>query len=327
MATTIKDISAYTGLSTGTISNYINGKGNVSQEKQEIIRKAMNELGYHLNIAGRSLRTNSFKTIGILIPDFGNIYLLKVISIIEESLEHRGYGILVASYSNSPDKEQSLIRYLAGRTDGIIYVPSNMDSDFLNFLNTIRREKPIIIFDETFDGINCDCVIIDSKEATEKAVTALIEKGHKEIGILLGPEGRFTTNERLQGYIKALEANNLPVKNENIAFGDYSKSSGKIMCERLLDKNKNISALFASGYRIMLGVLSVLCERNLSGEIAVFGYDAKDIEDITKPKMHYVYQPYDQIAKEITNLVLLQINEGISDPPKKILLATELRNI
>ena len=327
MAATIKDISAYTGLSTGTISNYINGKGNVSQEKQETIRNAMNKLGYHLNVAGRSLRTNSFKTIGILIPDFGNVYLLRVISIIEDSLEQCGYGILVVSYGHSPEKEQSLIGYLAGRTDGIIYGPSNMDSGFHRYLNTIRREKPIVIFDEVFDGINCDCIIVDSKEATENAVAALIRKGHREIGILLGPKGRFTTNERLYGYKKAHEASHLPIRKENIAFGNYTKSSGKAMCEELLDRNRNITAIFASGYRIMLGVLSVLCERNLSEEIEVFGYDAKDIEDITKPKLPYVYQPYDLIAKEITGLILKQISEGITDPPKRILLAAELRNI
>ena len=327
MAATIKDVSAYTGLSTGTISNYINGKGNVSQEKQKLIREAMNNLGYRLNVAGRSLRTNSFRTIGILIPDFGNVYLLRVISIIEDALEQCGYGILVVSYGHSPDKEQSLIGYLAGRTDGILYVPSNIDSDFLRYLNAIRQEKPIVIFDEVFEGINCDCVIVDSKEVTEKAVTALINKGHREIGILLGPEGRFTTNERLFGYIKAHEASHLPVRQENIVFGDYSKSSGKRMCEELLNRNSAISAVFASGYRIMLGALSVLCERNLSEKIEVFGYDAKDIEDITKPKLPYVYQPYDQIAKEITSLILTQISGGITNPPQRILLAAELRNI
>ncbi len=327
MAATIKDVSAYTGLSTGTISNYINGKGNVSQEKQKLIREAMNNLGYRLNVAGRSLRTNSFQTIGILIPDFGNVYLLRVISIIEDALEQCGYGILVVSYGHSPDKERSLIGYLAGRTDGIIYVPSNMDSGFLRYLNAIRQEKPIVIFDEVFEGIDCDCVIVDSKEVTEKAVTALINKGHREIGILLGPEGRFTTNERLFGYIKAQEASNLPVRQENIVFGDYSKSSGKRMCEELLNRNSAISAVFASGYRIMLGALSVLCDRNLSEKIEVFGYDAKDIEDITKPKLPYVYQPYDQIAKEITSLILTQISGGITNPPQRILLAAELRNI
>lgn len=327
MAATIKDLSLYTGLSTGTISNYLNGKGNVSQDKQIVIKKAMNELGYHLNIAGRNLRTNSFKTIGILIPDFGNIFLLKVINIIEETLDKCGYGILVVSYSNSPEKEHSLIGYLAGRTDGIIYVPSNIDEDFLNYLHMVHQEKPIIIFDETFEGINCDCVIVDSREVTEKAVTALVRKGHKEIGILLGPEERFTTNERRLGYIKALEYNNIPVKNINILFGDYSKSSGKKMCEKLLTGNNSITAIIASGYRIMLGALSILSEKNLSRKIELLGYDANDIEDITQPKLAYVYQPYDQIAKEITELMLMEINEEITNPPQRILLAAELRNI
>ena len=46
---TIKDIAREAGVSHGTVSNVINGRGNVSVEKIQLVWQAAEKLGYKVN--------------------------------------------------------------------------------------------------------------------------------------------------------------------------------------------------------------------------------------------------------------------------------------
>ena len=46
---TIKDIARAAGVSQGTVSNVLNGKGNVSSTKIRQVQQAAQQLGYALN--------------------------------------------------------------------------------------------------------------------------------------------------------------------------------------------------------------------------------------------------------------------------------------
>ena len=53
---TIKDIAREAGVSHGTVSNVINGRGNVSVEKIRLVWQAAEKLGYKVNAKAQSLR-------------------------------------------------------------------------------------------------------------------------------------------------------------------------------------------------------------------------------------------------------------------------------
>ncbi|WP_227522542.1 LacI family DNA-binding transcriptional regulator [Klebsiella oxytoca] len=55
---TIKDIAKIAGVSHGTVSNVLNGRGNVSVEKIEAVQRAAKEVGYQLNAQAQSLRAS-----------------------------------------------------------------------------------------------------------------------------------------------------------------------------------------------------------------------------------------------------------------------------
>ena len=66
MNVTINDIARATGLSTATISKYINHK-KIREENRILIEKAIQELGYTPNRNAQLLRAKNTHTIGILI--------------------------------------------------------------------------------------------------------------------------------------------------------------------------------------------------------------------------------------------------------------------
>ena len=54
---TILDVARLAGVSQGTVSNVLNGKGNVSSEKIRVVEEAAQQLGYTIN--GKSCRSYS----------------------------------------------------------------------------------------------------------------------------------------------------------------------------------------------------------------------------------------------------------------------------
>lgn len=65
---TIKDIAKLAGVSHGTVSNVLNGRGNVSVEKIEAVQRAAKEVGYQLNAQAQSLRASKSR-VALLLPD------------------------------------------------------------------------------------------------------------------------------------------------------------------------------------------------------------------------------------------------------------------
>ena len=60
---TIKDIAREAGVSHGTVSNVINGRGNVSVEKIQLVWQAAEKLGYKVNSKAQSLRQGQDRSI------------------------------------------------------------------------------------------------------------------------------------------------------------------------------------------------------------------------------------------------------------------------
>ena len=65
---TIKDIAQLAGVSHGTVSNVLNGRGNVSMQKILQVEKAAHQLGYSMDERARWLRQPCDHASGIGLP-------------------------------------------------------------------------------------------------------------------------------------------------------------------------------------------------------------------------------------------------------------------
>ncbi len=327
MAITMKDVARHANLSLGTVSNYVNGKASVSNENKLRIEESIRALDYKVNEAARSLKTKSHRTIGVLIPTFGNVFLVKIVNCIEQILREANYAMLVLSYNGDIEEEKKLMRYLSQRCDGIIYAPATAGSHCVNVFKEVYEKTPIAVLNEKLDGVVSDSVLIDNREASNDAVTALINKGHEKIGLICGPMGFHTTRQRVMGYREAHVYCGKEVSEELIKYSDYSRTEGKRLCGELLDNHKDVTAIFVAGYRMTLGVISEIATRKLSDKIAVIGFDAEDIEDILNPKLSYVDQPFKEMAEQVVKLVLKRVNKDFDGFPTAMKLEASIKNI
>ena len=304
MAATMKDIARRTGLGLATISSYFNG-GNVREKNRIKIEEAIEELHYEVNEVARGLKTNATRTIGVVIPELNNTFCAEIITGMEDILRNHGYATIVCDCRTDKKLEREAVEFLIRRrVDGIINMPVDEEGNHLKRFQ--KTGKPIVLIDRKIQGIDCDSVLVDNKKAAEDAVHYFIERGHRNIGIIGGPEEVFTAQERMAGYCKALESAGIPVRESLIWHGDYTIQGGVRGLEELVQNNPEMTAVFVTNYEMTMGAMIGVNELGIRipEQLSMIGFDNLQFARACNPKLTIVSQPTDGIAKEVAKVML-----------------------
>jgi len=316
---TIKDVAQYTGLSIATISKYLNG-GNVLEDNRNRIGEAIEKLDYKVNHAARSLKTSKTMTVGILLPSLSTPFFSLICADIEQFLKAQGYSMIVCSYHNDPAEELLRLQFLQSlNIDGIIVVPTSVTAKELIDLKT-----PIVLMDRSISGL--DSVVTDNITAVHNAVEELIIHGHKRIGMIVGPLEITTAYERKLGYERAFADYNLSVDENLIRIGSYDIASGYREMIELLNMDSPPTAVMASSHDITVGAIMAAYERKLKipYDISFVGYDEEQITKVFNPPVATVLQPLEEIAQNVTELLVRRMNGDYNAHPQLIRLKTTL---
>lgn len=307
VAATIKDIAKQTGLGLATISSYLNG-GNVREQNRIKIEQAIEELHYEVNEVARGLKTNKTKIIGIIIPELNNIFCAEIITEVEDILRAHGYATMICDCRTDEKREKEAVEFLKKRrVDGVIVMPSGNKGKHLNLFS--KAGIPVVLIDRKLNDIDCDCVLVDNYKGTKEAVHLLIEKGHRKIGMIAGPEEVFTAKERLLGYVEALKEAKLPVEEKLISHGDYTISGGAAGMRQLVEQNQDMTAVVISNYEMTMGAMIEANELQIQipEQVSVIGYDNIAFARACVPKLSIVTQPTKEIAKNVSDLMLQRL--------------------
>ena len=322
---TIKDISKETGLGLATISKFING-GNVREKNKIVIENAIEKLGYTTNNFARGLKTGKSYTVGVVIPEFGNIFVTDILTVVADILRENGYGVIVCDCRTDKIKEIEAINFLLGKmVDGIINMPASNSGQHL--LPAIESEIPILLLDRMIPELKdkVSAVLVDNVGASYSAVKLLVDAGHKDIGVILGPPEVFTSQQRFLGYNQALVQNSISLNQSNIEYSDYSIQGGYKSMKRLLS-NSSITAIYSTNFYMTHGAIIALNEEgyNIPDEISFVGFDAMEISRVIKPKLTIVSQPLNEIGRYAAKIMLEKLKDSTVSEPKNITLSAEL---
>ena len=336
---TIKDVSKRTGLSLATISKYLNG-GSVREKNRLVIDEAVAALGYRVNRNARSLKTNRTMTVGVVIPTLSIPFFFFFLSALDRTLREAGYTTFVCSYDSDRDLECEKLRVLCNNNvDGIVLAAQFVSADELDEIRHSRDgEMPMVLIDRTIPGFVCDSIVIDNLNATYGAVEQLINAGHRQISIIVGPLDISTANERMVGYRRALEdygiaCGDVPQAGDTtgdglIRIGQYDFESGYRLFNQLMDMESPPTALCVTNYDMTMGAATAAHERGiiLGKDIGFVGFDAVDLCRIVSPPLSIIEQPV-QLMGQKAGEVLIKRMVGEELPhPQVIRLKSHLHN-
>lgn len=319
MAATIRDIREKTGLSLATISKYLNG-GNVLPENREKIQSAIQELHYEVNELARGLVTNKTKTIGVVVFNIESLFNGSILRYIGDVLRKKGYGLLICDSCNDEQIETDNIHFLLGKkVDGMIVIPVSDNGKFLEPAK--QRGIPVVLLDRFIEGADCDSVIIDNRHASKNAVSLLIEKGHKKIGIIYSGK-EYTGLERYKGFMDAMTEAGYSVPDNYTKAGIHSLEHGYDSMKAILELENIPTAIFSSNYEITLGAVMALQESSRYSwkDISIMGFDKLLLTPLMDAQICKIVQPMKELAENSANLLLKRIEDKREWKPVKIIL-------
>ncbi len=306
---TIKDVAAKAGVSTTTVSRILNDYSPVNRETKKRVLRVMEELNYRPSSLAQGMRRQRSRTIGVIIPTYTNYWYADFLNYIELEARSHGYLPVVCTHDIESNSGHEHINELIRRqVDGCILCWYHGIADTKKYLNTIVKETPLVIMDQSVDNLPASSVFTDGYKGMKEMVTALIERGHRRIAVMKFKEEHATTDSRFQGYLDALKENNIEIRESYIVGSDYSIESGYQAAQTVLNTIKP-TALAAVGDFMAIGALRYCrdAEIRVPEDISITGFDDVPFARVVSPSLTTVSQPIEEMARIATKQLLKKI--------------------
>ncbi len=317
---TVYDVAQACGLSIASVSRALNGQPGVSRATAERIARIAGELGYQPNEVARSLVAKSTQTIALLVPDITNPFFPELVKGVQSVADENDLLLLLVDAPKDADELRPRLAALQRKqVDGILLVASALDGR----TEELFGDVPAVLLDRGRSGRHAT-VRVDQEAAGYAATRHLIDAGHTRIGHLAGPEVLEVSQDRRAGWARALTEAGLPVEDRLVLAGDFEEEGGHRAGAQLLERNPDLTAVFAANDLSAIGLLALCAERGIDvpRDLSVVGLDGIELARYTTPALTTVAQPIRELGEAACRSLLALISGG--GPVADVTLPTRL---
>jgi LacI family transcriptional regulator len=262
---TITDVARLAGVSPGTASKALNGRGGISADTADRVRQAADRLGYQPNALARGLLTGRSFTVGLITTDSFGRFSIPVMQGAEDALGPGRISVFLCDSRDDLIREQHYLRtLLERRVDGIIVTGRRQDA------------RVPVVYAMTHSTDPSDLSLIpDDEEGGALAVRHLLSTGRTRIGHVTGPQRFKAAVLRAEGAQKALASAGLELAGREPLYGEWTEEWGRQATDVLLRSEADLDAIFCGNDQIARGVADALREagRRVPDDVALVGFD------------------------------------------------------
>lgn len=326
----LKSLAQHLGISASTVSRVMAGRGDefrIAKETQKHILDEAAAMGVRPDELARSLRLQSTRTLGLVIPDISNPFFAALARAVERRARALGYTVLLADSQESAEVEAECIRMLLDRRiDGLILAPVGGDSAHLGPL--IASKLPLTQVDRVFTALKTAAVVADNFAGAREAVRRLVKLGHKRIACLQGREDSSVIAERVRGYCAGLEEAGLRFEKKFLVGGEHSLAIAREHTLKLLDLRPRPTAILALSNQLALGALEAVRERGLviPDNLSLIAFDEQPWASLLSPPLTTLAQPVEEMGTVAVDRLCAQIKPG-GQASRKLLTTLPVRLI
>lgn len=327
MAVTIKDVAKLADVAPSTVSRVIANSPRISERTKEIVRDAMNELGYHPNFNARSLANQSTKTLGIVMPNsanktFQNPFFPEVIRGISSKSHQLEYGLYLSTGQTEEEIFEEVKHMVQGkRVDGIILLYSRVDDKVMNYL--YQENFPFTVIGRPYDASmkNVTYVNNDNYKAAKTVTEYLLLLGHEKIAFIGGNLDFVVTVDHMEGYRKALTNAGIELRDEYIVFHEELQEGGQEAVIDLMSLAERPTALIVADDIMTFGVMRMLAEMEMSvpEDVSIISFNNVTISELSSPPMTTVDINIFNLGYEAANGLIDLIHQPNIEP-KQVLI-------
>jgi DNA-binding LacI/PurR family transcriptional regulator len=304
-STTIYDVAKEAGVSIASVSNAINGKGNISKKKREEIFKVMERLQYQPSVIASALMGKKTFTLGLLIPDVSNPFFAEIARSVEDLAHHAGYSVIVCSTDNKDERVEKYIRLLEQKSiDGIMIGTGVENTEIL--LQLAEKSVPIIMIAREVSAMSVHSVLTDDIKGGSLAAQHLLELGHRQMAVLSENLKVSSSVERVKGFKFALYEAGLTIEEDDILSCESTIRDGRRAAGELIRRANSPTALFCCNDLLAIGALQAAKEAGVRvpEELSIVGFDNTILSTVTNPMLTTIAQPMEQMVKLAFDLLI-----------------------
>ena len=242
--TTIKEIAKRLNISFSTVSRALHDHPNIGLRTKMRVKQLAKELNYEPNQTAIFFQQRKTYTIGVILPELSEAFFSTSINGIEDSAEKNKYTVLLGQSHDSEEREKKIVETMKNhRVDGLIISISKNTVNYDHFESLKKYGIPIVFFDRIPKMKDIHYVACNMISGTIQAVLFLINKGHRVIGMINGPEQLFACQERKEGYIQSMTKSRLKFDPSLIVNSDLTLEGTQLAMEELLSSKRKPTAI------------------------------------------------------------------------------------
>lgn len=293
------DIAAAAGVSQTTVSLVLNDAlgARLSEMTRKRVLDAARELGYRKAHRDTRSSADDASAIAFVVDEMStDPWCALALDGVREKAWEFGLTVSVAVTGGDAEMEQVVQKQIAnlplvGLIYGTIQTRRIVATPFLARIPTVLlncyvedRSLPSFIPGEVLGG----------RTATER----LIEAGHRRIALIEGEVWMDASRDRQKGYRAALASHDIPFDAGLVRPGNWEPSAGYDQTIDLMKQPEPPTAIFCANDMMALGCYEALHELglNIPQDVAVVGYDDREIAKFMRPPLTTVLLPHQEIG-------------------------------
>jgi len=318
----LKDIAERAGVSVMTVSKAIRDEPDVSANTKARIKALAQQMGYVPDSSAQGLRTRTSKLFGLVLPSLANPIFSRIVLALQERAYELGYDLLLAYTLYIPEREETSIRrFLSRRVDGLFLCPVyRLTTEVRVYQEILARQVPTVVLGHSRPF----CAQFVNVEADDLlggyAVTQhLLKLGHKRIAFLAGPPATPWTQERFEGYRRALRESGLDVDDKLVFQAGRTVEDGSKAASQMIHENCDATAVQAANDMVAVGCAEVFLAQDLKipRDVSITGFGDTMLSEHFRVPLTTVSQPKHRLGMAAMD-AMLQLLQGGRPEPKRL---------
>ncbi len=289
----IREIAKLSGVSTATVSRYVNNTGTVSQAKAKSIQAVIDKYGYVPNEHVKAIFTGKTKDIGLIVQNVTNPFFSELVDGIMKVSTKAGHTIIVCNAMGDEKKELEYYQSMQQkRVSGLIVV--NTCNPDIYKTNTI----PLTSIDRRIE--NSNFIKVENELGISNFLNNYNARQFKNPLFIEATNYNQSSIERKKGAEAYFALANIQL--EKAQIDDENTQVSEAVIDNIIDNDLVICWNDLVAHKVIAG----LTKRGIRipQDISVIGYDNIQINNFFAYELSTVDQEISQISKKAVQTLL-----------------------
>jgi DNA-binding LacI/PurR family transcriptional regulator len=311
----IGDVAAAAGVSVGTVSNVLNGRGNVSAKRRALVEKAVRDLSFSGSLLAKGMRTQRFPVVGLSIPNATSSNFVLMSDALEAHAAAARFELVQVITRHDPERELARIdRLIATRVSGVLILPTSRASPLIDRL--VAARMPTVAINH-FDGKggDVDHVYVDHRAAFRAAGRTLVDGGYEALIVATQFPTFAVVQQNIAGLREGVADSGRAAEIAILEAGPTREEYRDALKRSLRQRSVKTAVIASSG---LLAAWSIEAFRELGlrcpEDIGLLSAEEPYWADASWPALACIQQPTRDLARIAWDLLFARIGGSTAAP-------------